>query len=107
MRALAAAIQEGRADLHLSVDELAERSGIRSDDIWRLLGEPLAPVEESLVPDRQVLDSLAHGLHQRPEVLYRAALVDAGLVDGSEVSDRDDTPDGEQLAGPGTWVSVD
>jgi hypothetical protein len=96
MRALAAAIQDGRAQLHLTVDELAERSGITSDDIWRLLGEDLAvggpgrrprphPVDDAPASgspvDRKLIEGLAQGLHRDPEVLFRAALIDAGLVD--------------------------
>ena len=92
MRALAVAIQDGRADLHLTVDELAERSGVASDEIWRLLGEDLATpgpgegaadARDRTEPpvDRTLLEGLAHGLHRSPEVLYRAALIDAGLLD--------------------------
>lgn len=101
MRALAAAIQDGRAQLHLTVDELAERSGVTSDDIWRLLGEDLAaavpgrralphpdtsPVVVGSPVDRQLIEDLAHGLHRDPEVLFRAALIDAGLLD-AELAD--------------------
>jgi hypothetical protein len=102
MRALAVAIQDGRADLHLTVDELAERSGIPSDDIWRLLGEDLAAAEaERHLIDRPLLDGLAHGLHQRPEVLYRAALLDAGVAPPAEPAQAD------WFAGLTAWVLAD
>jgi hypothetical protein len=107
MRALAVAIQDGRADLHLTVDELAERSGIPSDDIWRLLGEDRAAPDDDrdLLDrhplDRDLLDGLAHGLHQPPEVLYRAVLLDAGLVPPGGSAQAD------WVAGLATWVSAD
>ena len=76
MRALAFAIQEGRADLHLTVDELAERSGMSPGDLWRLLDQGLSAPQAG----RRTLDDLAEGLHQPPEVLYRAVLLDAGVT---------------------------
>ena len=76
MRAITAAIQEGRAELHLTVDELADRSGIPPEDIWRLLDEGWS----APAAGRRTLDGLAQGLHRPPEVLYRAALVDAGVT---------------------------
>jgi hypothetical protein len=73
MRALATTIQDGRADLHLSVDELAERCDLPVDDLWRLLGdEPVCLVQPAL----GTLNRLAVGLRQPRELLYRAALVD-------------------------------
>jgi transcriptional regulator with XRE-family HTH domain len=76
MRALATAIQEARSDLHLSVDELAERAGIPAEAVWRLLddgagGSGLEPV---------VLDRLARSLHRPCRLLYQAALLDAGWI---------------------------
>jgi transcriptional regulator with XRE-family HTH domain len=75
MRALATAIQEARADLHLSVDELAERAGLPAEQVWRLLDDDAGSALEPVVIDR-----LARTLRRPCQLLYRAALLDAGWI---------------------------
>jgi transcriptional regulator with XRE-family HTH domain len=77
MRALATAIQDARADLHLSVDELAERCDLPVDDLWRLLSDGPACLVR---PEPTTLNRLAAGLRQPAELLHRAARVDVERV---------------------------
>jgi len=78
MRALAARIQEGRADLHLSVDELAERAAVPTSAIWRILD---SECQGESPPEPSMLNRLAEALHRPREVLYVAAFLDTAGTD--------------------------
>jgi len=75
MRALALAIQERRADLHLTVDELAVLTGVSAGAIWRILAcEP----QPGPPPDAAMINGLALALRRVPTVLNAGGAIDVG-----------------------------
>ena len=65
MQPIGYVIQEGRADLHLTVDELADRSHVSAALIWALIeGSPT-----QTPTDRTILRALAVALDVAPKRL--------------------------------------